>query len=52
VFVAKGDAVGARRALESAVAFAKTIPLTGGYPAFAAAMSARLASMDAARPNR
>jgi tetratricopeptide (TPR) repeat protein len=52
VFVAKGDAAGARRTLESAAAFAKTIPLTGGYPAFAAAMNARLASMDAARPNR
>jgi tetratricopeptide (TPR) repeat protein len=52
VFLAKGDPAGARRALESAVAFAKTAPLTGGYPAFAEALARRLASMDAARPSR
>jgi tetratricopeptide (TPR) repeat protein/thiol-disulfide isomerase/thioredoxin len=52
VFLAKGDPAGARRALENAVAFAKTAPLTGGYPAFAEALARRLASMDAARPSR
>jgi tetratricopeptide (TPR) repeat protein len=44
---AKGDPVGARRALTSAVNFAKTIPLTGGYPRLADALAERLARTPA-----
>ncbi|HEX3772804.1 MAG TPA: tetratricopeptide repeat protein, partial [Polyangiaceae bacterium] len=49
---AKGDAAGARRTIGTAVAFAKTIPLTGGYPKLAASLEDRLASMDAGPPSR
>ena len=52
VYLAKPDPAGARHALESALAFAKTITLTGAYPSLAASIARRLASMDAARPNR
>jgi tetratricopeptide (TPR) repeat protein len=49
---AKGDRAAARKALTTAVAFAKTIPLTGGYPRLADSLAQRLASMDAAPASR
>jgi tetratricopeptide (TPR) repeat protein len=40
--VAKGDVLGARRALESALDFAATVPLTGAYPSLRDAIAERL----------
>jgi tetratricopeptide (TPR) repeat protein len=40
--VAKGDTEGARRALQSALAFATTVPLTGAYPSLRDAIAERL----------
>jgi tetratricopeptide (TPR) repeat protein len=41
VLVAKGDTEGARRALDSALHFAASVPLTGAYPALRDAMARR-----------
>ena len=40
--VARGDGEGARRALQSALDFAATVPLTGSYPLLRDALAARL----------
>jgi thiol-disulfide isomerase/thioredoxin len=40
--VAKGDKEGARRALQKALDFAASVPLTGSYPALRDALAARL----------
>lgn len=42
---AKKDRAGARRALEEALAFARTAPLTGGYPRLRDALEKRLAKL-------
>jgi tetratricopeptide (TPR) repeat protein len=44
-YLAKGDRAGARRALESALAFADAQPLTGGYGKLRGALRARLAAL-------
>jgi tetratricopeptide (TPR) repeat protein len=45
ILVAKGDKVGARRALQDALAFAKTVPLTAAYPKLRDALQVRLDQM-------
>ena len=45
VLVAKGDRAGARRALESALDFAATVPLTGAYPSLRDAIASRLKAL-------
>jgi tetratricopeptide (TPR) repeat protein len=45
VFEAKKDRAGARRALEDALSFAKTTPLTGGYPKLRETLEKRLAKL-------
>jgi tetratricopeptide (TPR) repeat protein len=45
VYEAKGDAAGARRALQQALDFARTASLTGGYPKLRDAIERRLAKM-------
>ena len=45
VYEARGDRRGARTALEEAVAFAKTLPLSASYPQLREALEKRLAKM-------
>ena len=45
VYEAKGDRTGARRALQSAVTFAASIPLSGSYPKLRNALAQRLAAL-------
>lgn len=45
ILEAQKDRAGARRALEQALAYAKTIPLTGGYPHLRDALEKRLATL-------
>jgi tetratricopeptide (TPR) repeat protein len=45
VYEAKHDRAGAKKALSDALDYAKTIPLTGGYPKLRDAIAARLAKM-------
>ncbi len=45
VFVAKGDTAGARHALQSALDFAATVPLTGAYPSLRDAIGSRLKAL-------
>jgi tetratricopeptide (TPR) repeat protein len=44
-FMAKGDKAGARRALQSALDFAASVPLTGAYPSLRDAIAERLAAL-------
>ena len=44
-FMAKGDKAGARRALQSALDFAASVPLTGAYPSLRDAIADRLAAL-------
>jgi tetratricopeptide (TPR) repeat protein len=46
VFEAKKDRASARRALEEALAYAKTLPLTGGYPKLREALEKRAAKLQ------
>jgi tetratricopeptide (TPR) repeat protein len=48
-YIAKGDRDGARRALESALAFASSVPLTGGYENLRASLAKRLAELQGQR---
>jgi tetratricopeptide (TPR) repeat protein len=45
IFEAKKDRAAARQALEQALAFAKTVPLTGGYPKLRDALEKRAAKL-------
>ena len=45
-YAKKGDREGAKRALREALAFASTVPLTGGYPALRDALAKRLSDLD------
>jgi tetratricopeptide (TPR) repeat protein len=44
-FIAKGDEAGARRALQSALDFAASVPLTGAYPSLRDAIADRLRAL-------
>jgi tetratricopeptide (TPR) repeat protein len=44
-FMAKGDKAGARHALQSALDFAASVPLTGAYPSLRDAIADRLAAL-------
>jgi predicted negative regulator of RcsB-dependent stress response len=43
--IAKGDKAGARRALQSALDFAASVPLTGAYPSLRDAIADRLKTL-------
>jgi len=45
-YIARGDRSGARRTLETALAFANGIVLTGGYPKLRAEIAKRLAELS------
>jgi hypothetical protein len=47
VYEAKGDHAGSRRALGDALAYAKTLPLTGRYPKLVEALQKRLDALSA-----
>ena len=45
VLIAKGDTAGARRALQNALDFAASVPLTGAYPSLRDALEKRLTKL-------
>jgi tetratricopeptide (TPR) repeat protein len=49
VYEAKGDRAGARRALQGALDFAGSVPLTGSYPLLRDAIVRRAAALDRAK---
>ena len=46
VFEGAKDRAAARRAIEQALAYSKTVPLTGGYPRLRDALEKRLAGLQ------